>query len=149
MTKQWITTQQSELEEVAKAIVKYIRYSSVLALVGDLGAGKTTLVQQMCKILGFTGTVQSPTYSLVNVYPLTDDQNLYHLDLYRIETEDEALSLDTETYLYPNGWSFIEWPQIIEPYLPEDTWLLRIETDDQGARVYTLTQPCKLNSKAE
>jgi tRNA threonylcarbamoyladenosine biosynthesis protein TsaE len=90
----------------------------VISFEGDLGAGKTTLVQKLCTALGYEGTVSSPTFGLVNEYALPSGLNLMHSDWYRIETESELWDAGIEEGLYdPDSLWFIEWPQVGESLL--------------------------------
>jgi len=102
-----------------------------IALYGDLGAGKTTLVQAFCRFLGVDDTPASPTFSLVNEYAYHDDAGnpalVHHLDLYRLKNLEEALDIGIEEILYTPWFCFIEWPQVIEPLLPDDTAKIHID----------------------
>ena len=82
----------------------------VIALSGDLGAGKTQLVKGLAQGLGFTGRIHSPTFTLVNIYT-GGRLTLFHLDLYRLETKDQILSAGLEEYLQPDGVAVIEWAE--------------------------------------
>ncbi|WP_116127575.1 tRNA (adenosine(37)-N6)-threonylcarbamoyltransferase complex ATPase subunit type 1 TsaE [Lewinella sp. IMCC34183] len=104
----------------------------VFALTGDLGAGKTTLVAELCRQLGVTEPVSSPTYGIVNVYDGTAGE-IYHLDCYRLADTGEALDAGLEEVLGADaGAVFVEWPEVIEPLLPADVVFLRLGHDPQG-----------------
>jgi len=97
------------------------------ALLGELGAGKTTLIAEFCRQLGVTEATSSPTFSIVNQY--TGEKSLvYHLDAYRLETLHEALDAGLEDIFadHESHAIFVEWPQVIEALLPDDTIVLRL-----------------------
>ena len=89
----------NELEKFAYKLKENLKPSDVVNLIGDLGAGKTTLVQKIGKYMNVKSDIVSPTFALVNIYD--GDIRIYHLDLYRLEDEDQILDIDFETYLYP------------------------------------------------
>jgi tRNA threonylcarbamoyladenosine biosynthesis protein TsaE len=86
---------------------------------GPVGAGKTTLIQAICRRLGVDEDVTSPSYALVNTYVDRKGAPVYHLDLYRLQDLDEALQIGVEEYLYGDGLCLVEWPELIEPLLNE------------------------------
>ncbi|MEM6398227.1 MAG: tRNA (adenosine(37)-N6)-threonylcarbamoyltransferase complex ATPase subunit type 1 TsaE [Bacteroidota bacterium] len=104
----------------------------MLCFDGDLGAGKTTLVSAICRVLGVEEHTNSPTFSIVNEYAGTEGL-IYHLDCYRLENLDEALAMGVEEYLDSEKWVLIEWAGVIEPILPQDVCILRLELADSGA----------------
>lgn len=108
------------------------------AFQGGLGAGKTTLIQALCRALGVKDPVTSPTFALVNEYvrhrPEGDEEPVHHLDLYRIRSLEEALALDVEDMLFDPYYTFIEWPECIEAILPDDVVVVRIEQQSGSAR---------------
>ena len=98
----------------------------IVALYGNLGAGKTHLVKGLCEGFGMPGeTVTSPTFTLVNEY-VGADFPIYHFDAYRIERVEEFFELGYEDYFFGEGVCFIEWPEHIEPLLPDYTLRLRL-----------------------
>jgi tRNA threonylcarbamoyladenosine biosynthesis protein TsaE len=109
-----------------------------VALYGDMGAGKTTLVKAFCEHLGVKGNISSPTYALVNeyVYPDWDGKTtiFHHLDLYRLTKPEEALEIGIEELLHDDYYCFIEWPQIVESLLPEDTAKIYIDITGESTR---------------
>lgn len=119
-----------DLEKFAKILAENIKEEDVFSLVGDLGAGKTTLVQLIGKYLGIEDYITSPTFSLVNIY--NGDFEVNHLDLYRLEDPDELLSIDFETYFYPQGVTFIEWAEKAGDYIPEDIIDIKINLKDES-----------------
>lgn len=128
----------SEIPAAAQKILSIAADQKVFTLTGDLGAGKTTLTQAICKQLGVRENVTSPTFSLVNEYTYLDDQQkeqvFRHLDLYRLKTIDEALDIGIEDYLYVNDYCFIEWPAIVEPLLPETCVRINISIHRDSSR---------------
>ena len=114
-----------ELEQFAKTLTKLIQKEDVISLVGNLGAGKTTLVQMIGNEMGIKDNILSPTFSIINIYNGRDI--IYHLDLYRLEDPSELEALDYETYFYPDGITFIEWARQGQGYLPEDMIEIKIE----------------------
>jgi tRNA threonylcarbamoyladenosine biosynthesis protein TsaE len=115
-----------------------LQMGDVVALSGDLGAGKTTLVQGIAQGWGSTDAVSSPTFVLVNQYRRTDEHALYHFDTYRLESVDEAEDLDL-TIMMENGALVVEWAERIKPLLPKNIlWVnMRWVADEQRALMFT------------
>lgn len=108
------------------------------ALEGDLGAGKTTLVQQAGALLGVKGPMQSPTFTLMAVYE-TPKAPLYHFDLYRLHSAEEALDSGLEAYWeQTNAYVFIEWPGIVASMLPDSFLWLQLTYQDADTRLITV-----------
>lgn len=111
----------------------------VYALRGKMGAGKTTFTKSLCETLGTEDVVNSPTFAIVNVYEVGEDrEEVYHFDCYRLKSIEEAMDFGAEEYLYSGRYCFIEWPEMIEALLPEDTVNVIIEVREDGKRVVTL-----------
>lgn len=109
-----------------------------IALYGDMGAGKTTFVNAFCRYLGVRGNTASPTFSLVNQYryalPDGSEALFHHLDLYRLRSVQEALDIGLEDLLYDPWYCMIEWPQLAEPLLPENSAKIQIEITGESSR---------------
>lgn len=104
-----------------------------IAFYGEIGAGKTTFIKAICVLLGVEDYVSSPTFALVNEY-VAGQERVFHLDLYRLHNIQEALDIGIEDYLYSPFWCFIEWPELIEPLLPEETVRVKIEALEDSSR---------------
>ena len=114
----------------------------VFAFDGKMGAGKTTFIKRLCEAMGTDDVVNSPTFAIVNVYEVEElkaengkvKTEVYHFDCYRIKDLREAMDMGTEEYLYSGNYCFIEWAEMIEPLLPEDTVWVKIEVLENGER---------------
>ena len=139
----WTATTVQDLPAVARAVMEALGNRRKIAVLGDMGAGKTTFTKAFCAELGIADATSSPTFSIINEYTYTDANGsealLHHLDLYRLKSLEEALDIGVEDVLYDPWYCMIEWPQIIEPILPEDTAVLRIELMGDGSRHFSLT----------
>ena len=122
----------SEINKLVDAFLEVSQGEKVALLYGDLGAGKTTFVKRLVQKLGSTDKTSSPTYSLVNEYDIADGK-LYHIDLYRLDNEQEALEIGIEDYLYSGHYCMIEWPQVIEK-LVERAVEIKITTNTDESR---------------
>lgn len=109
----------SELNEIAKEIVQ-ISTNKTFLLFGEMGVGKTTLIKEICAVLGTIDPTNSPTFSIVNEYQTKEEQTIYHFDFYRLKNEHEALDIGLESYFDTDAWIFIEWPENIQNLLPLD-----------------------------
>jgi tRNA threonylcarbamoyladenosine biosynthesis protein TsaE len=123
---------ESELDKLVDAFLEVSKDEKIVFLYGDLGAGKTTFVKHLVKRLGSEDEASSPTYSLVNEYDVIDGK-LFHIDLYRLKDEQEALEIGIEDYLYSGHYCMIEWPQIIGN-LVERAVEINITTNDDESR---------------
>jgi tRNA threonylcarbamoyladenosine biosynthesis protein TsaE len=124
------------LEEVPAAAEKVLELCAprkVYAIAGAMGAGKTTLVKALCRALGSHDNVKSPTFSIVNEYA-SPAGAIYHFDFYRIEDLSEVFDLGFEEYLGSGNYCFLEWPELIEPLIPEDAVELRLAVTGPGDR---------------
>ncbi|HMB91941.1 MAG TPA: tRNA (adenosine(37)-N6)-threonylcarbamoyltransferase complex ATPase subunit type 1 TsaE [Rhodothermales bacterium] len=120
------TTSAAETLALGRRLATTLAPGDIVALYGDLGAGKTHLVKGVCEGFGVPGTsVTSPTFTLVNEYAGVDFP-IYHFDAYRIERMEEFFELGYEDYFFGDGVCLIEWPEHIEPLLPEHTLRLRL-----------------------
>lgn len=133
-----ITFSLDQLEEVAQQILEQ-NPNKVILFNGEMGAGKTTLIKQLCKTLGVEEATSSPTFSLVNEYQTTKNHIVYHFDFYRLNQESEALDMGVEDYLYSGNWCFIEWSEKIENLIPEHHSIITIQLLPDGKRSLELT----------
>lgn len=127
-----LTYELSEIDSIAMHLLSKVN-SKTLLFYGDMGAGKTTLIQALVKALGAPDLASSPTFSLVNEYQ-TDQGRIFHFDFYRIKNETEALDMGIEDYLDTDTWKFIEWPQKIENLLPKEAQKLEVLVESEGVR---------------
>lgn len=115
---QRIISNQNELPEAAKELLNFAGEERVFLFYGEMGAGKTTFIKALCRALGVEDPVSSPTFSIINEY-IANGQSMYHFDFYRIKTENEALDMGYEDYLFSGNYCFIEWPERISNLLPQ------------------------------
>jgi tRNA threonylcarbamoyladenosine biosynthesis protein TsaE len=124
-----------KIDSAARQLTDMLGTRRKVAFFGEMGAGKTTLIQAVCKVLGVEDTVASPTFALINEYFTKDGVSVYHFDLYRIEDITEVYDLGYEDYFYSDAYCFIEWPEKVMELIPEDVLLLEIKVMDDGSRV--------------
>ena len=106
---------------------------------GNLGAGKTTTIQYICKLLGYDGDVTSPTYSIINEYIVDDNLHIFHMDLYRLTHIHEVYEIGIEEYLYADkAYCLIEWPQLIEEIIDVPYYKCNILVLQDGSRSLTI-----------
>jgi tRNA threonylcarbamoyladenosine biosynthesis protein TsaE len=108
-----------DLEGAAHQLLTFAGDDKVIVFEGDMGAGKTTFIKEICHALGVEDVVSSPTFSIVNEYLSRDNQALYHFDFYRIKNLQEAYDIGYEEYFYSDSICLIEWPEKIADLLPE------------------------------
>ena len=124
-------------EEVSPLeILKEAEPHRVFAFDGQMGAGKTTFIKKLCEAMGTEDVVNSPTFAIVNVYDVEQPYKgeVYHFDCYRLKDIREAIDFGAEDYLYSGNYCFIEWPEMIEALLPEDTIYVKIVPQENGDR---------------
>ena len=112
------------LDEIAKPaalILESLGGPRVLALHGEMGAGKTTLIRELCARLGSADIASSPTFSLINQYRLPEGKHIYHIDLYRLKSAEEAVHAGLLDCLDSGEYCFVEWPELAGELLPPDT----------------------------
>lgn len=130
-------TSLSELEGVAKEMISEFSEERVFAFYGKMGAGKTTFIQSVCRVLGSDDNVTSPTFALINEYNTANMESIFHFDFYRIKELEEAFDLGYEDYIYSGSYCLIEWPEMIDPLLPDTIVEVKIEVQDDESRVIT------------
>lgn len=117
-----------EMHRLANLITNFARPNQVIALNGDLGAGKTTFTKGIGQALEIKRVINSPTFTIMKIYDAVNKingiQKLYHLDVYRLQNSEDDFEL--EEYFYLQGLTIIEWATIIEDILPSDTWNINI-----------------------
>lgn len=126
------------IENIAAAAQEFIAQmgdNRIFAFYGTMGAGKTTFVKALCEAMGVTDTVNSPTFAIVNEYDTPSGRPIYHFDFYRIKHLTEVYDMGYEDYFYGRGICFIEWPELIEDLLPENTIRVSIEEQTDGSRI--------------
>jgi tRNA threonylcarbamoyladenosine biosynthesis protein TsaE len=126
------------LPNVTDKILKYGKDFMVWVLKGELGAGKTTFVQEVARQLGIMDNISSPSYALINEYLTTSNDRIYHLDLFRINTISEALDIGIDEYLESGRYCFIEWPEIVEYLLPQKYLEVNILNPENEIREFNI-----------
>ena len=129
-----ITDTELSLQQAAKTFVENMKDRKIFAFYGKMGAGKTTFIKAICEQMGVRDVVTSPTFAIVNEYTDGRDNSLYHFDFYRIEKLEEVYDMGYEDYFYSGNVCFLEWPELIEEILPNDTIRVTISEQADGTR---------------
>lgn len=122
------------LDTIAKRLITSFPDHRIFAFYGKMGAGKTTFIQSVCRAIGSDDVVTSPTFAIINEYRTKQKNPLFHFDFYRIKNMEEAFDLGYEDYFYSGNYCLIEWPELIEPLLPENIVAVKIEVGDDASR---------------
>ena len=131
-----IIRDETETKKFATDVAQTLKKGDVIALVGDLGTGKTTLSKYIAEALGITETITSPTFTIVQEYH-SGRLPLYHFDVYRVDDIEEMYRIGYEEYFYGEGVCIVEWADIVEEIIPEDAKVIFIEYgEDEGERLY-------------
>lgn len=130
----WIINGLDDLSRVAAEFLEKAGNNTLFALYGPMGVGKTTFVKAVADCLGIEDDVTSPTFAIVNEYVTADRKRVYHFDFYRVKNIAEAMDFGYEEYFYSGNPCFIEWPEMIEPLLPEDAVICHFSELPDGRR---------------
>lgn len=129
----------SQTDKAAAFVLQHCKHP-IVAISGQMGAGKTTLIKSICKQLGVASDVSSPTFSLVNEYAANDGKPIYHFDFYRIRSIEEVYDIGYEDYFYSGNVCIIEWPEMIEELLhPDETTSISITVLANGNRMLSVS----------
>lgn len=127
-----------DLGAIAQKTIDFLETPKVVCLYGNMGAGKTTFVKELLKVLEAKDHGNSPTFSLINTYESSNHGKIFHLDLYRLNSTEEALDIGVEDVLYDQYWCFIEWPEQITSLLPQNYANIKIDVDEEGTRIFSV-----------
>ncbi|MCX6266419.1 MAG: tRNA (adenosine(37)-N6)-threonylcarbamoyltransferase complex ATPase subunit type 1 TsaE [Bacteroidetes bacterium] len=126
-----IIKEEADLVLAAKQLIAANPLGRIFAFYGSMGVGKTTFIKSICQVLGVRDIVQSPTFSIINEYKTTEGDSIFHFDFYRIRNISEVFDIGYEDYLYSGNYCFIEWPELIQPLLPEHTISVRMTGQEE------------------
>ncbi len=131
------------LPQAAKEFAGLMGDETVYAFRGEMGAGKTTFIRELCRALGVEDDLaNSPSFSIINEYRSDKTAELiYHFDLYRLESVDDALEIGVEDYFDSGALCLLEWPERIEPLLPDDTVTVNVNVNPDMSRTMTVDIP--------
>ena len=134
-----ICNNKTELPKIATLLLESFPNDRFFAFFGNMGAGKTTLIKEICSLLGVSDNVCSPTFSIVNEYIDSEGSSIYHFDFYRLNNLEETYDMGYEEYFYSGNYCFTEWSEKIEQLLPDRYIRIDIEEIDNGARKFVAT----------
>lgn len=136
---QYLINTMDEWEIVAHKLLSYDFNPTIILFNGDLGSGKTTLIQSITKHLDVVDDVLSPTFSIANEYKSKSNYTLFHLDLYRLNNIEELLDIDIERYLFDGKYCFIEWPTLALSFLGNTPFItVNIIKNNENSRTVTI-----------
>ena len=124
-----------DIRSAAKEFIKVMGDNKVFAFHGSMGAGKTTFIKAVCEELGVIETVSSPTFAIINEYKDGEGRPIFHFDFYRINKLEEVYDFGYEDYFYSGHLCLIEWPELVESILPENTVKILIQELEDGSRL--------------
>jgi tRNA threonylcarbamoyladenosine biosynthesis protein TsaE len=128
----------ADIDGAAHEFLRQVGACRHFAFHGSMGAGKTTFIKALCRALGVSGTVTSPTFALVNEYHAGSNGTVYHFDFYRINKPAEVFDFGCEEYFASGAYCFVEWPEKAEAVLPSDTCRVDIRELANGNRKVTV-----------
>ena len=126
------------IDKAAAQFLSLINNNRTIAFHGEMGAGKTTFIHALCKVLGVKDAVGSPTFSIINQYQTAGNETVYHIDLYRLKDEEEAIQTGVEDCLYSGNYCFVEWPEKAAGLFPENTLHVYIVPVNNDGRKLTI-----------
>ncbi|HKP32237.1 MAG TPA: tRNA (adenosine(37)-N6)-threonylcarbamoyltransferase complex ATPase subunit type 1 TsaE [Chitinophagaceae bacterium] len=132
-----LTYTLDDIEKVAEQCIEKLQGRKVMAIHGSMGAGKTTLVHAICEKKKIKGQVTSPTFSIINEYG-SEEGAIFHIDLYRLKDEEEAIRSGIEDCLYSGSLCLVEWPEKAEGIFPPETLHIHIDPIDEKLRQITI-----------
>ena len=124
----------NEIDAAAKKLLAEAGDYKVFAFHGDMGAGKTTFIHAFCEAMNIKDVVSSPTFSIINQYKTQEGQTVYHMDLYRIKDENEAINAGVEDCLFSGNRCLVEWPEKAPGVFPDETLHIYITSIDDNTR---------------
>ncbi|MBE9564999.1 MAG: tRNA (adenosine(37)-N6)-threonylcarbamoyltransferase complex ATPase subunit type 1 TsaE [Proteobacteria bacterium] len=142
-SKQIFLADESQQIALAKTVAKHLKTSFVMLLKGNLGVGKTTFARGFVQASGFDGVVKSPTYTLVEPYPISYDRMCYHFDLYRLSDPEELEFTGARDYFNETDVCLVEWPENAEGFLPRADWVCEFSHLDEGRNLLISSQTDK------
>lgn len=122
---------ETAMQSLGQRLAKKSKAGDLIYFIGDLGAGKTTLIRGFLRELGIKSAIKSPTFTLVECYQI-DEMHIYHFDLYRLKDPHEIIDIGFNDYLTPDAICLVEWPEKAANYLPEATQYCTIEIPDNS-----------------
>ncbi|MCO5267002.1 MAG: tRNA (adenosine(37)-N6)-threonylcarbamoyltransferase complex ATPase subunit type 1 TsaE [Lentimicrobium sp.] len=141
-THEFHCTDLLQLDEVASAIIRQYPNGRIFTLSGPMGAGKTTFIQAVCKVLQVKDIVNSPTFSIVNEYLTEEGKSVFHFDLYRLRKQEELMDIGYEDYFYSENICFVEWPEMAAELIPEDAVQISIRVNESDqTRMFLVNAP--------
>ncbi len=129
----------NDLQRVSNQIITHLTADKIVLFYGDIGAGKTTLIKQLCHDLGVKETATSPTFSIINEYAV-NQAKIYHFDFYRLKNQTEALDMGYEEYFYSGNYCFVEWPEKIPDLIPASCVKINLTVTGEQTRRITIEQ---------
>jgi tRNA threonylcarbamoyladenosine biosynthesis protein TsaE len=130
---------QADLPAIAQKIIEAGKTRKIWLFEGEMGAGKTTTIREICRLLGVHELVNSPTFALINEYRTQSGNAIYHFDFYRISSDEEALDIGCEDYFYSGDLCLIEWPSKIQGLIPAQNLHIHINFTEGNQRLFKLT----------
>jgi len=127
-----------KIQTIVSQLIHFAEGSRIWLFEGDLGAGKTIFIKEICTRLGVEDNVSSPTFSIINEY-ISAEGPVYHFDFFRIKNLEEAMNAGIEEYFFSGSYCFIEWPELVVPILPSEYLKISIEAGTGEERRYKLT----------
>lgn len=122
---------ESALPDIARKLLTSYPDKRIFAFYGEIGAGKTTFIKAICRELGVEDEALSPSFAIINEYHTTQEEPVYHFDFFRIKKLEEVYDIGYEEYFYSGNFCFIEWPELIDELLPEETVKVTIKGSTQ------------------
>ncbi len=130
MKKSFTIHSVDELSIAAEALTEAMQESNVFAFFGAMGAGKTTFIKSICKMLGVENVVNSPTFAIINEYVRPNGEPIFHFDFYRLNSLQESIDIGYQEYIESGHLCLMEWPEKIENLLPDNCVYVYIQSDD-------------------
>ena len=139
MKKEFHIENIDELKIAARELLENTNHQTIWAFYGEMGAGKTTFIKEICQALQVKEQVASPTFNLINEYEAANGKLVYHFDFYRLNELEEAMNIGTLEYFESGELCLLEWPEKVEPILPEKIRNIYIRIIDKDQRKIKIT----------